>query len=176
MSFHPSGSLRLLVTASRKWVHPRSVAETLSFYTGLAFSHGERLVVVHGAARDGGDALTSAWVAEWQRRGWPVSQEAHPADWSAPCDPGCHHGPRGVHKDGRTYCQYAGHRRNGVMVASGIHACAAFWRNNSPGTRDCFQKAEKTGVTPLVLGWDDRELVNNDWLTQNAPGFKIGLF
>jgi len=169
-------SLRLLVTGSRRWVHAESVNEVLSFYTRLAFEYGERLEVVHGAARDGGDALAAGWVSRWSRRGWPVSQDPHPANWAAPCDPECHHGPRGVHKDGRMFCQYAGHRRNSAMVASGVQACVAFWRGGSPGTRDCFEKAEKAGIAPLVLKWDDRELVNNEWLIEKSPGFKTALF
>jgi hypothetical protein len=142
----------------------------------VAFSHGTRLEVVHGAAREGADALAAGWAVNWGIRGWPVSQEARPANWNAPCGSECRHGARGVRRDGSEFCQYAGHRRNGEMVASGIHACVAFWRNNSPGTRDCFQKAEKAGITPLILRWDDREQINEGWLAARSPGFKMGLF
>lgn len=165
-------SLRLLVTGSRKWVHLPSVAETLSFYTRLAFEHGSRLEVVHGAARDGADALAASWVSRWGRRGWPVSADPHPANWSAPCGAECRHGSRGVRRNGSEFCQYAGHRRNGEMVDSGVQACVAFWHGGSPGTRNCFERAQAAGLKPLILTWDQRELVNNEWLVKNAPDFR----
>lgn len=164
-------SLRLLVTGSRRWVYLPSVAETLSFYTRLAFEHGERLEVVHGAARDGADALAASWVSRWSRRGWPVSADPHPANWSA-CDSECRHGPRGVRKNGSEYCQYAGLRRNSKMVDSGVQACVAFWRSGSPGTKDCFEKAQAAGLKPLILAWEERELIDNGWLLKHSPGFR----
>lgn len=166
-------SLRLLVTGSRRWVHLPSVAETLSFYTRLAFEHGSRLEVVHGAARDGADALAAGWVSRHSRRGWPVSADPHPANWSAPCGSECRHGPRGVRKNGSEYCQFAGHRRNSEMVDSGVQACVAFWHGGSPGTRDCFTKAEGAGLEPLVLKWEQREEITNGWLLLNAPDFRV---
>ena len=168
-------SLRLLVTGSREWVHAPSVAETLSFYTRLAFEHGSRLEVVHGAASAGADALAASWVARWSRRGWPVSADPHPANWSGPCGPppGCRPGHRPQRKGGGgEYCPYAGHRRNGLMIESGIHACAAFWRNGSSGTKDCFERAERAGFKPLKILWADRENVDSAWLVERAPDFR----
>lgn len=166
-------SIRLLVTGSRKWVHMQSVANTLDFYTRMAFESGHRLEVTHGDAYEGADNLASGWVTRWGKRGWPVDQDAHPARWNDPCADRCEPNHRRTRKDGTDFCPYAGHRRNGLMVDLQPAVCVAFWRNNSPGTRDCFQKAEKAGIPLLKLTWDLREHVDETWLRLNAPRFAL---
>lgn len=163
--------MRLLVTGSRDWDHLDSINAVLAHYARQADWHGGRLVVVHGDAARGADALAAAWIAKRAREGWPVSQESHPADWRGPCrlDLDCKPGHRKTQPSGGDYCPRAGHHRNQAMVDAGAAVCVGFWRNGSSGTRDCLGRAEKAGIPLLRVTWGERELVAPGWLAQNAP-------
>lgn len=169
---------RMLITGSRVWDEPRTVADVLGHYLRAAHDRGGRLVVVHGAALGGADHLAAGWVAKWRGRGYPVDMEAHPARWSAPCEPDgvppCKQGTsrfphRHSRSDGTTYCPMAGHRRNQHMVDTRPLVCAAFSRNSSSGTRDCVKRARRARIPLLQITWPERELVCREWLAEHAP-------
>lgn len=166
--------MRLLITGSREWTHLRSMTTALQY---LARGHFEgsgdlrQLLVVHGKAYKGADALAASWVARWRGKGWPVEQERHPADWGADCVKGCKPNHRRT-KNGREFCPFAGFRRNQAMVDLGAQLCLAFWRDNSSGTKDCIDRARKAHIPVLIVPWDGRELVTDEWM--RAELAKIG--
>jgi hypothetical protein len=160
--------MRLLITGSRDWNHLPSVDAVLAHYTREAFSHGQQLVVVHGKARSGGDALAASWVHTRARNGWPVTQEPHPAHWNGPCAPECEPDHR-QQRNGHEWCPFAGHRRNQEMVDSGVLVCVGFHRNGSSGTRDCLRRATTADVRTLRISWASRGIIDADWLTGHAP-------
>lgn len=163
---------RLLVTGSREWDHPESVDAVLSHYTRLAFAGGSTLLVVHGKARKGLDAMAATWVHQHQRAGWPVAQEAHPANWHAPCVPQCRPGHRKRYDDGSDHCPYAGFRRNQEMVDAGALACIGFHRRGSSGTRDCLRRAAEARIPHLRITWQERETAADPlWLAVHTPGW-----
>jgi hypothetical protein len=111
-------AFRVLVTGSRTWVRVRRLTGDLE---ELRAVHGRRLVVVHGAASRGADAIAEAWC---RRTGTAV--ERFPADWST----------------GRA----AGFRRNVAMVSTLPDLCLAYIRDSSPGATHCARLAELAGI------------------------------
>lgn len=157
-----SGWTRVIFTASQTWDEPDPIAHVLGLYTSFAFQTGRRLLAVHGAHWQGGDKIVDDWVRQQERRGWPVSQERHPADWDADCIPGrCYHGDRRI-KNGRSTCQAAGQYRNEHMAAQGAEACEAFRRDGSPGTGRMAELARKAGIPTEVTNWEDRLVPRHD--------------
>jgi hypothetical protein len=77
--------------------------------------------------------------------------DPHPADWDGPCRPECKHGPRGVHPNGKTYCQAAGGYRNQEMLDTGIDEVVAF--RGGKGTRDMAQRATDAGIPVRRISW-----------------------
>jgi hypothetical protein len=128
--------MRILITGSRTWDHLPSIAHVIDKATFTAFDLGETLTVVHGAAR-GADAIAGALARNRQRRGWPVSEERHPADWNL----------------GRG----AGHERNRHMVKLGADLAAAFIRDHSRGATHCLRLIEAAGIPVVVVRWEDRD-------------------
>lgn len=129
--------MRVLVTGSRTWTWHKPVHEALSEYYEQAVGDGDRLVVVHGGAGRGADRIARDWAAQAALFGWPVDQEAHPADWSGPKRRG------------------AGFARNAEMVALGADACLAFIRDGSHGATHCAGLAEKAGIPTHRYPWED---------------------
>lgn len=119
---------RMLVTGSRDWSDRMQIAEALN-RQHLAWGRPENAVLVVGDAT-GADAIAAEL---WAKVGLPV--ERHVADWDT-------HGKR------------AGMIRNAEMISSGIDACLAFSRNDSPGTRNCMTGATKAGI-PVALYTQD---------------------
>lgn len=167
----PGRTHRLLVTGSRDWDHLDSIDRVLAHYAYMASlaSPGGRLVVVHGAASGGADALAARWVAQRARNGWPVEQERHPADWGAACVQECRPDHRQRRQDGSDFCPFAGFRRNQRMVDTRPLVVFGFWRNGSSGTRDCLKRAERARIPVFRATWQERELVSPDWLAARAP-------
>lgn len=116
---------RLLVTGSRTWTDRTLIAEALN-HQHRAWNRPTDAVLVVGDAT-GADAIAAEL---WEKAGLPV--ERHVADWDT-------HGER------------AGMIRNAAMVASGVDACLAFSRENSPGTRHCSTAASRAGVPTIVV-------------------------
>lgn len=111
-------SYRVLVTGSRTWRAPEQICAALD---ALLAQHAD-MVVVHGACKEGADAVADRWAI----RNW-VSVERHPAEW-------------------RRYGRSAGYRRNAEMVALGADVCLAFIRNDSAGATHCADLADKVGI------------------------------
>jgi hypothetical protein len=154
--------MRVIFTGSQTWDEPDPIARVLGMYTTFAFQTGRRLVAVHGAHWQGGDKIVNKWVRQHERKGWPVSQERHPANWDADCIPGrCFHGPRRI-KNGRSTCQAAGQYRNEHMAALGAQACEAFCRDGSHGASRMAALARKAGIPTEVTSWEDRLTVRDD--------------
>lgn len=133
-------TIRVLATVSRSyksWSTMRGALEKV---------HAEHpdAVLVHGDAPKGDrDAAgiwrslggeTEAWPAKWSECGWDCPHATH----------------RRVNKAGKEYCPYAGLRRSGEMVESGINLTVAFLDPNSTkGAFHCAQLAEDAGI-PVV--------------------------
>jgi hypothetical protein len=115
---------RLLVTGSRDWQDRKAIAIALNRQHVAWGRPGDAVLVVGDA--DGADAIAAEL---WSKVGLPV--EVHTADWD---------------KEGKR----AGMIRNAEMVASGVDACLAFSRNDSPGTRHCSELAVKSAVPTVV--------------------------
>lgn len=133
---------RVLVTGSRE-VKPEdrpAVAEALA--EAVRDSRGPH-TLVHGGA-SGADSLAGEIAAGW---GWTV--EVHRADWTAPCEPSCNHGPRrqrqGYDAD---YCPAAGHRRNARMVGTKPAVVVAIYKRGAAnkGTANCVRLAKGAGL------------------------------
>jgi len=136
--------MRVLVCGSRTWTDIDAVFGSLDLLADKAHELNEPMVVVHGAAKDGADAMADRWVRERRMLGWPVVAERHPAKWWE-------------------YGQGAGKIRNSEMVQLGADACVAFLGpcvkdrckepkpHPSHGTVDCAAKAAEAGipVTPV---------------------------
>lgn len=102
---------------------------------------GTPVTLVHGDCPTGVDALVVAdWYCVPHR-----TLEAHPANWSAPCDSGCYRRPT----EGR--CPAAGPRRNREMVEAGADVCLAFPMGASRGTRGCIALAQAAGIPTTVV-------------------------
>lgn len=160
---------RLLVTGSRKWDHQQSVEQVLRYYLRHAVHNGYRLVVIEGEAREGADWIANNWARHAVRVGWAVTHEPHPAKWSVCSYERCTPGHQVRRPSGRLYCPYAGFARNQQMVDTRPHACVAFWRAGSSGTRDCRARVADAGIPELTLYWGQRDEVNAGWLASRAP-------
>jgi hypothetical protein len=111
---------RLLVTGSRTWTDVRTIEQALAV---ILDRHPEGVLLVHGACPRGADAIAAAYAA--RTPGYQI--EAHPADW-------------------RRHGRAAGYRRNAEMIALGADGCAAFIRDNSPGSGHAIQLARAAGI------------------------------
>ena len=132
---------RVLVTASRDWLHPREIWMALGQCHDEARRKGRTLLIVHGNA-PGGDQ-----VAKLYGQVVPGAyEEGHDADWEGPCGPDCKPGHRRRGKGGADYCPAAGMYRNAKMVALGAERAAAFIRNRSSGASGCAAMAQKAGI------------------------------
>ena len=142
--------MRVLVTSSRTWSDRTTLDEALDAAAGEARRRRERLTVVHGACPKGGDALARQWVRQRRAWGWPVDEEAHPAEWTT----------------GRG----AGFARNAVMVALGAELCLAFADacarpdckrppgHISHGTEHCAGLAAAAGIEVRMVAPGGRRL------------------
>lgn len=147
----------LLVTGSQTWTHLASIVAVLQLYIGHAFSHGQRLTVIHGDARRGADALAKMWIDRNRRVGWPVDQQLYPADWSGPCRDGvCQPGHRKTRRDGALYCPMAGIVRNLVMLDTRPTWVEGFVRAGSPGTSHCVRHARRRDIPTHATTWEQR--------------------
>lgn len=118
---------RVLVTGSRGWQDVAHVHGVLDAQCRAASTAGyDGLTVVHGAAK-GLDSMVAGWANIRERRGWPVSAEAHPADWAR-------------------WKKAAGFKRNSRMVELGADVCYAWILNGSRGATACADLAEKFGI------------------------------
>jgi hypothetical protein len=138
--------VRVIVTGSRDWTDAAPIYTSLN---NLLTPDGW-LIVVHGAAHNGGDAIADAWCREHIRLGHTVGVERHPANWRL-------HGRR-----------RAGIIRNVEMVQAGADLCLAFLRpcalltcrrpepHFSHGTSHCADYAEKAGIETRRFRWENR--------------------
>jgi hypothetical protein len=98
--------------------------------------------LIHGAA-NGWDILCHTIATtelDW-------TSEAHPANWTAPCQPTCLPGHRRRRPNGGgTYCPTAGNYRNQNMVNTGADVCVAAPGPGSTGTTDCIRRAKRAGI------------------------------
>jgi hypothetical protein len=123
----------------------------------LAQCHsGGEVTLVHGDA-SGVDRL-AAFIAN----GWAWNVVAVPAQWQtcAAYIPrelgGCPAGPHLRSKGGRTWCPYAGHRRNQQMLndypeADFVLAFPAIGSAGKSGTWDLVHRAADAGLTPQIF-------------------------
>ena len=136
---------RVLVTGSRTWTDQAAIFAALD---GVLREH-QMVTVVHGACREGADAIAREWVInsghwEWvnassHSRPGMVQAEPHPADW-------------------KTHGKAAGFIRNAEMVAAGADRCLAFilpcadprchrtQPHGSHGATHCADHADRAGI------------------------------
>lgn len=110
-----------------------------------AYAEHPDAVLVHGDNPRGDRDAAGIW------RGLGGQVEAWPADWEH-CGPDCRHPSRkGVDRKGelRTWCPYAGYRRNTAMVESSPDLMLAFIHKASKGATHCAQSAEDAGIRTL---------------------------
>lgn len=129
---------RILVTGSRDWPTPQTVANALNDAHDR-LPPGTHLVVVNGACKTGADFDAHAWCLRRQHLGDPVVEERHRADWF-------------------THRNAAGPIRNQHMVSLGADTCLAFigpctsprCRRPDPhpshGATNCADLAEAAGI------------------------------
>lgn len=161
----------ILVSGSRGWPHPEKIIADLDRHRAR-LGPGDTLVVIHGGARKGADAIASAWVRR-HRATRPrsatsepaladVAEWVFPADWGADCRPECAserggHGPRRVRRDGSDYCPAQGNYRNQRMVDAaarrGAFVALVYILNESSGAADCLERlrAARINTTPILL-------------------------
>lgn len=112
---------RVLVTGSRTWDDYGRIYRRLA-ELGNADHSGQRIVVIHGHAKTGADAHADRAAKEL---GYEVRR--YPADWKL--SPGL-----------------AGKERNSLMLRTeNPDVVLAFWKDDSPGTGDCVEKALDQG-------------------------------
>lgn len=131
-------TVRIVVTVSRSWSSWSVMREAL---TQCHAQHPDA-VLVHGDAPKGDRDAAGIW------RGMGGEVEAWPAEWTK-CAPDCRHpARRKLDSAGhfRTYCPYAGFRRNLAMVESAPDLCLAFIHRKSKGASHCAQAAEGAGI------------------------------
>lgn len=138
---------RVLSTSSRELTDDDEPAVEKALLEAVDGKPGPH-TLVHGGAR-GGDTIFGRVAA---RLGWEV--EVFPADWAAPCESSCNHGPRrqrvGYDED---YCPAAGHRRNARMVSTmkaalpDVAVVAVYKRGAAnKGTSNCVRLAKGAGL------------------------------
>ena len=154
-----SEQMRILVTASREWRNDSPTREMFRRALLDEFEHVagyvelDEVTVVHGAQGvydktgvliSGGDMISDEVAEELGMCTDPI-----PADWNGPCDVTCHHGPRRRRRDGSSYCQMAGLRRNAALIATQPDVCLGFPHPSHPsrGTRHCMSLATAAGIT-----------------------------
>lgn len=158
-------TLRILVTGSRDHRDKALIRDTLlgvlAEYTTIGAP-----VLVHGGQvsydkatgeRYGADYLAGeAWTEiARERPGWLAKPEVYPAAWSE-CGPECSaENPEKCRRTRRggieTYCSRAGNHRNQKMVDLGATVVLAFPTATSRGTWDCVTRAQKAGLTTMVI-------------------------
>lgn len=142
----------IIVSGSRHATseHRPVIAGALARFRPVVPSDPSPVTLVHGDAR-GVDRIAAALVTTW---GWDVV--AYPADW-ARCDDtipvsrgGCPPRPHLRHGARGTYCPYAGHRRNQLMLDTHPGAIAACFpacdTGTSSGTGDFIDRAIRSGI------------------------------
>jgi NADPH:quinone reductase-like Zn-dependent oxidoreductase len=121
--------MRVIVTGDRAWECHELAADVVR---RLMARHGQRLVIVHGAAGGVGAAFAEA------ARALGVAVEPHRAEW--------------VRLGKR-----AGPSRNQRMVDAGADLCVAVHRfiANSKGTKDCARRAIAAGIPTYLIDGED---------------------
>lgn len=137
--------MRVIVTGSRIWRDNTLIHQKLQDCLDTAQSIGQTLYLVHGACKEGADAVADKWA--WQRPGAVV--ERHPARWSSPCESQCMPNHRRLNQQGLDICPKAGFIRNERMVRHGADLCLAFIADESKGSTHCADFAEKHGIPTL---------------------------
>lgn len=125
---------RLLITGSRWWNNWAIPQFALS--AEWLVTNGTA-VLVSGNCPPRPDGTPGAdYICEWLWESWGGAVERHPARWDL-------------------YGKPAGFRRNAEMAAlPDIYKCLAFNLNNSGGTQNCMEEAQKRKipVSPFKLG------------------------
>lgn len=156
---------RLLVTGSRLWTDTVLFRQEIDAVARAAADAGHtHLVVVHGACYPKPERATGRrphQSADWLAHLWvvyashplhlPVTEEPHPANWTAACRAECRPGHRRDQTGGRSICPAAGNYRNQLMVDHGADQGIAFPLHRSVGTRDCINRMRQAGIPVRVV-------------------------
>ncbi|MBM0235911.1 hypothetical protein JNW88_00215 [Micromonospora sp. ATA32] len=153
---------RLLVTGSRQWSDTALFRREMDTIARTVAEAGHtRLVVVHGACypppcrpsgirpHESADWLAHLWVALLTHP-LPVTEEPHPAKWTAECRKSCRPGHRRERRSG-SICPAAGNYRNQLMVDLGADQGIGFPLDRSVGTRDCIARMNQAGIPVRVV-------------------------
>ena len=125
---------RVLVCGSRDFADRKVIRAFMRELTVRERFHpGERIVIVHGAARG-----VDRWAGE-EAKVCGFEVEEHPAQWAL-------HGKR------------AGLIRNQEMLASGCTRVVAFWDGKSRGTQHMIRIAREANARVMVVREGDADL------------------
>jgi YspA, cpYpsA-related SLOG family len=147
---------RLIVCGSRKYDDRLALrACLLAVWQKAAQSH--LMVVVHGGEKNpdlsmGADKIAGEWALDMEGDGYPVRQEAWPAEWEAPCRATCEPGHREIRRS-REICPAAGPYRTAAMVAAGGDYGLAALRvgTKSNGTKRCIREMLISNIAFEIL-------------------------
>lgn len=121
--------MKVLICGSRGWKDPTPIQALIAGYDVLAEGANEDLVIVHGHARSGADAL-----ADRIGRKWGAQVVREPADWDR-------------------YGKKAGPIRNQKMLDDHkpdvVFAFRTYGKSN--GTDDMCRRAEDAGIPTFVV-------------------------
>jgi hypothetical protein len=123
--------IKILICGSRGWKDPTPINAIIAGYDVLAEGAGEKLIIVHGHAPKGADAIADRLGRQW---GAEVIRE--PADWDQ-------------------YGKAAGFIRNQRMLdnhkldLNAVYAFRAYGKSN--GTDDMVDRSEKAGIPTFVI-------------------------
>ncbi|HEY6493290.1 MAG TPA: SLOG family protein [Trebonia sp.] len=140
---------RLLITGSRDWLDRQRINGALdAILAQCQMQPRKTLVVVHGDAPRGADAIARRWASvKLGATAADVREERHPADWGT-------HGKR------------AGMVRNAEMVSAGADLCLAYIApcrspkcdgkpaHGSHGASHCADLAAKAGIDVRRFGFN----------------------
>lgn len=121
--------MKILICGSRGWKDHRPIDAIVAGYDVLAEGAGEDLVIVHGGAPKGADAM-----ADRIGRRWGIKVEKVPADWDK-------------------YGKAAGFIRNQQMLDEHhpdvVYAFRAYGKSN--GTDDMCARAQAAGIPTFII-------------------------
>lgn len=150
--------ITVLLTGSRDWPEDRyeDVHAALEECVDTAVERDGMLQVVVGDAR-GVDKVVYRWVRKAMQDGKPVLEpEVHSANWYNECDTkqcATNHRREDKRDPSKSICPAQGIYRNLRMVnrEPRVDMCIAFIHNDSNGTTQCKEAAQRAGIPTVVF-------------------------
>lgn len=126
------GTLRILVTGSKRWTDVDAVRGALNnFWRRVAADvPAERVTIITGGCEEGAEAIAEKWAHMVGAK-----LERHQANWAEAGEPS------------------AGPMHNEATVDAGADICLAFWSGSTKGsgTFDCFRRCIFAGIPVFII-------------------------